>query len=77
LTDGNLSRHLQVLEGAKLVEISKSHVRNRPQTLCRITVQGRKRYINYLAILEQVILDAADGIGSEPESKTASALSRS
>jgi YD repeat-containing protein len=76
LTDGNLSRHLQVLEVAKLVEISKSQVRNRPQTLCRITVQGRKRYINHLAILEQVILDAAAGIGSELENKSASALSR-
>jgi YD repeat-containing protein len=71
LTDGNLSRHLQVLETAKLVEISKGHVRNRPQTLCRITSQGRKRYTNYLAILEQVILDAAAGAGHELESKSA------
>jgi YD repeat-containing protein len=76
LTDGNLSRHLQVLEAAKLVVISKTHVRNRPQTLCRITLQGRKRYVNYLAILEQVILDAAAGIGDELESKSASALAR-
>jgi DNA-binding MarR family transcriptional regulator len=76
LTDGNLSRHLQVLEAAKLVEISKSHVRNRPQTLCRITLQGRKRYVNYLAILEQVILDAAAGIGNELEIKSARALAR-
>jgi len=76
LTDGNLSRHLQVLETAKLVEICKSHVRNRPQTLCRITIQGRKRYVSYLAVLEQVILDAAAGIGNELESKSASALAR-
>ena len=71
LTDGNLSRHLQVLEAAKLVEISKSYVRNRPKTLCRITLKGRKRYLNYLAILEQVILDASPGIGSDLESKSA------
>jgi YD repeat-containing protein len=71
LTDGNLSRHLQVLEAAKLVESSKGYVRNRPQTLCRITSQGRRRYVNYLAILEQVILDATAGMGSDLENKSA------
>jgi DNA-binding MarR family transcriptional regulator len=62
LTDGNLSRHLQVLEAANLVEIFKGHKRNRPQTLCRLTPQGRKRYLEYLAVLEQVILDAAAAV---------------
>ena len=61
LTDGNLSRHLRVLEGAKLVEIAKGHDRNRPLTVCRITAPGRKRYLEYLATLEQVVRDAAKG----------------
>lgn len=61
LTDGNLSRHLRVLENAKLVEIVKGHDRNRPQTVCRITATGRKRYLDYLATLEQVVRDAAQG----------------
>jgi DNA-binding MarR family transcriptional regulator len=59
LTDGNLSRHLAVLEDAKLVSISKGHDRNRPQTICRITSSGRKRFLDYLATLEQVVRDAA------------------
>ena len=59
LTDGNLSRHLSVLEKGKVVEIVKGHDRNRPQTLCRITPSGRKRYLEYLSTLEQVIRDAA------------------
>ena len=59
LTDGNLSRHLRVLERAKLVEIAKGQERNRPLTVCRITALGRKRYTEYLAILEQVVRDAA------------------
>ena len=59
LTDGNLSRHLQVLEGAKLIEIEKSYDHNRPQTVCRITAQGRQRYLDYLKVLEQVVRDAA------------------
>ena len=59
LTDGNLSRHLSVLEKGKVVEIMKGHDHNRPQTLCRITTSGRKRYLEYLSTLEQVIRDAA------------------
>jgi DNA-binding MarR family transcriptional regulator len=59
LTDGNLSRHLQVLQQEGIVEIIKGHDRNRPQTLCRITPSGRERYLEYLSTLEQVIRDAA------------------
>jgi DNA-binding MarR family transcriptional regulator len=59
LTDGNLSRHLQVLEKAKMVEIEKGFDRNRPQTFCRISASGRKRYLEYLSTLEQVVRDAA------------------
>jgi DNA-binding MarR family transcriptional regulator len=61
LTDGNLSRHLRVLEEAGLVEIAKGHERNRPLTVCRITTVGRKRYLEYLSTLEQVVRDAAKG----------------
>jgi len=66
LTDGNLSRHLSVLERAEMVEILKGHDRNRPQTICRITANGRKRYLEYLSTLEQVVKDAAKGTKHEP-----------
>ena len=59
LTDGNLSRHLSVLEKEKIVQIVKGHDHNRPQTVCRITASGRKRYLEYLTTLEQVVRDAA------------------
>jgi DNA-binding MarR family transcriptional regulator len=59
LTDGNLNRHLRVLEKGKMVEIVKKRDRNRPQTVCRITASGRARYIEYLSTLEQVVRDAA------------------
>ena len=61
LTDGNLNRHLRVLEEAKMVETVKGHDRNRPQTICRITASGHKRYLEYLSTLEQVVRDAAKG----------------
>src|SRR5438552_2214032 len=69
LTDGNLSRHLQVLEEAKLIEIQKGYDHNRPQTICRITAQGRQRYLDYLKVLEQVVRDAARAAktGSAPD----------
>ena len=55
LTDGNLSRHLGVLETEKMVQIVKGHDHNRPQTICRTTPAGRKRYLEYLSTLEQVV----------------------
>jgi DNA-binding MarR family transcriptional regulator len=66
LTDGNLSRHLRVLETEKMVEIVKGHDRNRTQTICRITPAGRRRYLEYLSTLEQVVKDAAKGTKDEP-----------
>src|SRR5439155_15545256 len=65
LTDGNLSRHLRVLETDKMIEIVKGHDRNRPQTICRITPEGRKRYLEYLSTLEQVVKDAVKGTKDE------------
>jgi DNA-binding MarR family transcriptional regulator len=65
LTDGNLSRHLRVLETDKMIEIVKGHDRNRPQTICRITPEGRKRYLDYLSTLEQVVKDAVKGTKDE------------
>ncbi|MFV0368756.1 MAG: winged helix-turn-helix domain-containing protein [Hyphomicrobiaceae bacterium] len=58
LTDGNLSRHLQVLEDAGVVEITKTFEKRRPLTTCRITAAGRKRFIKYIEELEKVVRDA-------------------
>ncbi len=60
LTDGNLSRHLQVLNEAGLVEIWKGYHKKRPQTLCRVTDEGRRRFFEYINVLETVIKDAAN-----------------
>jgi DNA-binding HxlR family transcriptional regulator len=59
LTDGNLSRHLHVLSEAGLVEVIKGYQNNRPHTECRLTAAGRKRFLEYLAVLERVVRDAA------------------
>ncbi len=59
LTDGNLSRHLRVLETDGILEIVKGVDRNRSLTVGRITPEGRKRYLEYLTTLERVVKDAA------------------
>jgi len=59
LTDGNLSRHLAVLQETGLVQVTKGFERNRPQTVCRITAQGRTRFLEYLEVLDRVVRDAA------------------
>jgi len=59
LTDGNLNRHLLVLEGARMVSVIKTVEGTRTRTRCRITALGRRRYLEYLDVLEQVIVDGA------------------
>ena len=58
LTDGNLSRQLQVLQEAGFVEVWKGFKNKRPQTLCRLTPDGRKRFVEYINTLESVVSDA-------------------
>lgn len=77
LTDGNLSRHLTVLEKDGMVEILKGHDRNRPLTVCRITPSGRRRYLEYLATLEQVVRDAAKASKEDPAATLVRGLSPS
>jgi DNA-binding MarR family transcriptional regulator len=67
LTDGNLARHLEVLEASRLIEITKSTEDARRQSLCRITADGRKRFLGYLSVLEQVLLDANTSSESDEE----------
>ena len=62
LTDGNLSRHLQLLHETGIVQIWKGFKDNRPQTLCVLTAEGRKRFIEYVTVLENIVTDA---VGTE------------
>jgi DNA-binding MarR family transcriptional regulator len=59
LTDGNLSRHLQVLAEEGLVQILKGYDDTRPMTLCRLSAKGRERFLAYLEELEKVLRDAS------------------
>lgn len=58
LSDGNLNRHLLVLQEAQFVKVSKEGGGRSSKTRCRVTALGRKTFLNYLAELEKVIADA-------------------
>lgn len=75
LTDGNLARHLQVLEEDKMVHITKEEDHGRAQTTVRITASGRKRYLEYLTILEQVVRDAASVVEAGEDNRISRKLS--
>lgn len=76
LTDGNLSRHLAVLEDAGLVEITKGYLGNRPHTTCLLTATGRRRFLDYLEVLERVVRDAAKAAGEEERPPARTGLAR-
>ena len=58
LTDGNLNRHLQSLHEAKLIDVRKGGAGRNQTTTVRITDLGRRRFAEYLSVLESVVLDA-------------------
>jgi DNA-binding MarR family transcriptional regulator len=55
LTDGNLSRHLQVLEEAGYVSIEKGFEGKRPRTWVNATREGRRAFGEHLAALQRLI----------------------
>ena len=58
LTDGNLSRHLAVLSDAGLVKTRKTGRGSRAQTMYRLTANGKRRFVEYISVLESVVSDA-------------------
>lgn len=63
LSDGNLSRHLRVLEEAGFVSIEKGYEDRRPRTWVNATRQGRRALASHLAALQQLI----DQVGEDRE----------
>src|SRR5207237_9868592 len=55
LTDGNLSRHLQVLQEAGLVQVTKGYEGNRPPTSYRLAQFGRTRLLDTAAVPERMV----------------------
>ena len=71
LTDGNLSRHLTALQKAELIAVQKGTAGRRPQTRVKLTATGKKRFLEYLAVLEGIISGALSN--ATPPAATADA----
>src|SRR5688500_19017132 len=68
LTDGNLSRQLQLLQESGFVEVIKGTKNNRPHTQVLLMEAGRERFLEYIAVLENVVADALSAKGQVTQS---------
>lgn len=62
LTDGNLSRHLKVLEEAEIIHLNKVGKGRRSHTCVKLTPAGREAFLRYLHSLEKVLHGALDAL---------------
>jgi DNA-binding MarR family transcriptional regulator len=67
LTDGNLNRHLRILEQAELLQVIKGYEGRRPCTWLRLTRQGRAALRAEVAALEQLVERLRNAPTDEPE----------
>ena len=65
LTDGNLARHLQVLEEAGYVTLRRTFEGRRRRTWISATKAGRRAFAHELTALRQII-DAAESTKVQP-----------
>lgn len=55
LTDGNLGAHLHKLEESGYVAITKTFVRNKPQTYVEATQEGREAFAEHTTALKEIL----------------------
>lgn len=67
LTDGNLSRHLKMLEENDVVRIKKEFVDSKPRTTVFMSDDGRERFVAYLEALEEVLKLAGNALEARDE----------
>ena len=55
MTDGNINTHIRTLQEAGYIAVSKSFQNNRPLTTCALTTAGRKAFVEYIDLLDQIV----------------------
>jgi DNA-binding transcriptional ArsR family regulator len=70
LTDGNLNRHLKVLDEAGAVRIEKKFVGTKPRTTVYLSSKGLRRFNEYLEALAEVLQKARKAIPKEAPDAT-------
>ena len=65
LTDGNMNRHLKVLDGAGVIRIRKVFVDAKPRTTVALSKKGLSRFSDYLEALNEVLVAAQAAMPAE------------
>ena len=55
VVDGQMSTHMKELLSSGYVQMEKTFVENKPKTTYKITKEGRKKFIEYVAALKKLI----------------------
>lgn len=76
LTDGNLSRHLKMLENAGVAVIEKTFVGVKPRTTIFLSQTGQQRFLDYLEALENVLATASKRLERYQEEERADPSTR-
>ena len=72
VTDGNLGRHLDVLENARLIQVSREAHGGRSRMWIKITPSGRRALRRELNALKRIIDQITTEIGETPSPETSS-----
>ena len=67
LTDGNLNRHLKVLEEAGAIKIEKKFMDSKPRTTISLSKNGLQRFNEYLTALSEVLEKAKGSMPAKEE----------
>jgi DNA-binding transcriptional ArsR family regulator len=76
LTDGNLNRHLKVLEEAGAVRVQKAFIEAKPRTTILLSAKGLARFTQYLEALSEVLKKAKRAVPVEERSPVLLVASR-
>ena len=60
-TDGNLTVHMQVLEGGGVVKVRKRFIGRKPQTSYQLTARGRTIFQSYVAQMALMVKEHGGG----------------
>jgi DNA-binding transcriptional ArsR family regulator len=64
MTDGNLNRHLRVLEEAEMITVTKTFVKRVPRTTVYISDKGIEYFNSYLESLAEVLIRAKQAVAT-------------
>ncbi len=76
MTDGNLNRHLRVLEEAEMITVTKTFVKRIPRTTVYISDKGVEYFNSYLESLAEVLIRAKQAVAPVAKARTLPALSQ-